>query len=149
MQLARNAGARVIGLASESHHAWLEDHGVMPISYAEEDIADRIEAAAGGGVDAFIDAFGSGYVELAVGDLGVAPERIDTIADFAAAQEYGVKTEGTAQAARAEVLTELAGLIAGGRLEVPIASVYTLEEVREAYREVERRHTLGEIVLRP
>ncbi len=149
VQLARNAGARVIGLAGEPHHGWLDDHGVVPVSYAEEGVVKRVEAASGGAVDAFIDAFGGGYVKLAVEDLGVAPDRIDTIADFAAAKEYGVKTDGTAQAASAEVLAELAGLIADGRLEVPIASVYTLEEVREAYREVERRHTLGKIVLRP
>jgi hypothetical protein len=31
-------------------------------------------------VDAFIDTFGGGYVDLAV-SMGIAPERIDTIAD--------------------------------------------------------------------
>jgi NADPH:quinone reductase-like Zn-dependent oxidoreductase len=36
-----------------------------------------------------------------------------------------------------------------GRLEVPIANVYPLTEVRDAYRKLERRHTRGKIVLRP
>ena len=31
------------------------------------------------------------------------------------------------------MLAELAGLIAGGHLEVPIANVYPLAQVREAY----------------
>jgi len=44
---------------------------------------------------------------------------------------------------------ELAGLIADGQLEVPIANVYPLAQVREAYTELERRHTHGKIVLRP
>jgi hypothetical protein len=35
--------------------------------------------------------FGGGSVELAIG-LGVAPQRIDTIIDWPAAQEYGTKT---------------------------------------------------------
>jgi len=47
------------------------------------------------------------------------------------------------------VLAELAGLIADGHLEVPIANVYPLAQVREAYIELERRHTRGKIVLRP
>jgi NADPH:quinone reductase-like Zn-dependent oxidoreductase len=47
------------------------------------------------------------------------------------------------------VLAELAGLIADGHLEVPIANVYPLAQVREAYTELERRHTHGKIVLRP
>jgi NADPH:quinone reductase-like Zn-dependent oxidoreductase len=49
----------------------------------------------------------------------------------------------------ATVLAELAGLIADGHLEVPIANVYPLAQVREAYTELERRHTRGKIVLRP
>jgi NADPH:quinone reductase-like Zn-dependent oxidoreductase len=118
-----------------------------PIAYGEG-VADRIRAAAGGRVDAFIDTFGSGYVELAL-DLGVPAERINTIIDFAAAAEHGVKTEGNNDAASAEVLAELAGLVDKGLLEIPIAKVYPLEEVRDAYRELERRHTRGKIVLRP
>jgi NADPH:quinone reductase-like Zn-dependent oxidoreductase len=47
------------------------------------------------------------------------------------------------------VLAELAGLIADGHLEVPIANLYPLAQVREAYTELERRHTRGKIVLRP
>jgi NADPH:quinone reductase-like Zn-dependent oxidoreductase len=64
-------------------------------------------------------------------------------------EKYGVKAEGNMAGASAEVLTELAGLIADGRLEVPVARVYPLAEVREAYRELERRHTRGKIVLKP
>ncbi len=147
VQLARRADARVIGLAGEHSDAWLADHGVVPVRYGEG-VADRIRDAAEHGVDAFIDTFGDGYVGLAVA-LGVAPERIDTIIDFQAAAQHGVKTEGNAAAADAQVLAELAALIDAGELEVPIAHVYPLDQVREAYRELERRHTRGKIVLVP
>ena len=148
VQLARRTGATVIGLASESNHEWLKSHGVIPVAYGDG-VADRIRAAAPGGVDAFIDTYGDGYVELALA-LGVATDRIDTIADFAAAAKYGVKTDGgTAAGPGAAVLAELAGLIADGQLEVPIANVYPLAQVREAYTELERRHTRGKIVLEP
>lgn len=147
VQLARNAGAQVIGLASDANRQWLTGHGVIPVTYGNG-VEDRIRTASSGKVDAFIDTFGGGYVELAI-RLGVAPNRIDTIIDFAAAEKYGVKTEGSSAAANADVLRQLAGLIAAGRLEIPIAKVYPLGEVREAYRELEQRHTLGKIVLRP
>jgi NADPH:quinone reductase-like Zn-dependent oxidoreductase len=147
VQLAKNADARVIGLAGAANHEWLTDHGVIPIAYGDG-VEDRIRAAGGGKVDAFIDTFGGGYVELAL-KLGVAKSRIDTIIDFAAAAKYGVKTEGNHEAANAEVLAQLAGLLAAGRLEIPIAKVYPLDEVREAYRELEQRHTRGKIVLEP
>jgi NADPH:quinone reductase-like Zn-dependent oxidoreductase len=42
-----------------------------------------------------------------------------------------------------------AGLIADGHLEVPIAILYPLAQVREACNKLERRHTCGKIVLRP
>jgi NADPH:quinone reductase-like Zn-dependent oxidoreductase len=80
VQLARRAGATVIGLASEPHHAWLTAHGVIPVSYGDG-VAERIRQAAGQ-VSAFIDTVGGDYVRMAVEDLGVAPSRVDTIADF-------------------------------------------------------------------
>ncbi|WP_330182051.1 NADP-dependent oxidoreductase [Nocardia sp. NBC_01503] len=148
VQLARRAGATVIGLASEGNHDWLRSHGVLPVAYGDG-VADRIKAAAPNDIHAFIDAYGHGYVELALA-LGVAIERIDTLIDFAAAAKYGVKTEPRPNGRRGvEVLAELAGLIADGNLEVPIANVYPLTQVRQAYTELERRHTHGKIVLRP
>jgi NADPH:quinone reductase-like Zn-dependent oxidoreductase len=147
VQLARNAGAKVIGLSSEQHTDWLKAHGVIPVAYGDG-APDRIRAAAGGRVDAFIDTFGAGYVKLAL-DLGVSPDRINTIIDFAAAEKYGVKAKGSADAASSHVVAELAKLVADGRLEIPIARVYPLSEVQAAFRDLEQRHTLGKIVLRP
>lgn len=147
VQLARNEGAQVIGLASEANHKWLSDHGVIPITYGPG-VEDRIRTASNGKVDAFIDTFGGGYVELAL-SLGIPPNRIDTIIDFAAAAKHGVKTEGSAEAANAGVLGELAALMAAGHLEIPIAKIFPLEKVRDAYQELEQRHTQGKIVLVP
>ncbi|MCP2342476.1 NADP-dependent oxidoreductase [Actinomadura rupiterrae] len=146
VQLARRAGATVIGLASERHHEWLRAQGAIPVTYGEG-VADRIKAVAGN-VDAFIDTFGDDYVELAI-ELGVSPERINTFVNYEAAAEYGAKTAGNAQAARIEVLVELADLIRAGELEIPIAATYPLDRVQDAFREVERRHTRGKIVLKP
>jgi NADPH:quinone reductase-like Zn-dependent oxidoreductase len=147
VQLANKAGATVIGLASEANHQWLASHGVVAVSYGQG-AADRIRAASGGRVDAFLDAFGNGYVELAL-ELGVRPERIDTIADFEAAAKYGVKTDGNAAGGNAQVLAELADLVDRGLLEITIANVYALDQVQDAFRELEHGHTRGKIVLRP
>jgi NADPH:quinone reductase-like Zn-dependent oxidoreductase len=144
VQLARRAGATVIGLASEPNHAWLSGHGVIPVSYGTG-VADRIRAAAPK-VDAFIDTQGADYVEIALG-LGVAPERIDTIANFDAVATYGVKADGNGAGASAAVLAELAGLIAAGELDVPVARTFPLDQVREAYRELASGHIHGKIVL--
>ena len=147
VQLARRTGARVVGIAGPANHDWLRDHDVVPVAHGDG-LRERITAAAPDGVDAFVDTHGDGYVALAV-ELGVAPERIDTIADFAAIEEFGVRGDGSAAGASADVLAELADLIQAGELDVPIAATYPLAEVREAYTELARGHTRGKIVLRP
>ncbi len=145
VQLARLTGARVIGLASEGNHDWLRSRDVVPVAYGDG-VADRIRAQAPDGVDAFVDTFG-GYLDLALAQLGVAPDRVNTI--IPPERRDGVKGEGSMAGAKPEVLAELAGLIASGELEVPIAATYPLDAVRDAYTELARRHTRGKIVLVP
>ncbi len=149
VQLAVNAGARVIGLAGEDKHAWLKQKGVIPLDF-DGDVAQKIKAAADGRIDAFIDTFGQGYVDLAI-QLGIRPDRIDTIVDpsHEAVKKYGVKNEGSMEASTAQVLAELAALIEQGLLEIPIAHLYKLQQVREAFAELEKHHTHGKIILVP
>ena len=99
-------------------------------------------------VDAFIDTFGADYVQLAI-KLGVEPSRIETVANFEAAAQYGVNDDGNAAGATASVLAELAGLIAAGELELPIAATFPLDRVQDAYRRLAEGHVLGKIVLLP
>lgn len=146
VQLARRTGARVVGIAGGSNVDWLRSTGVEPVLYGDG-LAERLRAATPEGVDAFIDTFGDGYVDLAV-QQGVAPERIATIIDFAAVEKFGVQAVGGAEASTAPVLAELAALIAAGDLTVPIAATYPIEDVRKAYDELAERHTRGKIVLR-
>ena len=144
VQLAARAGAKVIAIASPANHDWLAAHGAKPEPYGT-DLLDRLRPAK---VDAFIDAHGSGYVKLAI-ELGVEPKRIDTIIDFAAAGEYGVKSDGSSSALNASVLSELATLIAAGELEIPIAATFPLAQIREAFSQLETGHIRGKIVLLP
>ena len=146
VQLARRTGATVIGLAGEANHEWLRAYGVIPVTYGDG-VADRIRQAAGQ-VIAFIDTYGADYVELAL-ELGVEPARIDTIANFAAIEKYGVKGDASAAGSSAAILAELAGLVAAGDLEVPIAATFPLDQVQDAYRLLEPGHIRGKIVLIP
>jgi NADPH:quinone reductase-like Zn-dependent oxidoreductase len=147
-QLARRAGATVVGLAGSDGAGWLQSHGIRPVLYGD-DQEERIRAAASGQrIDAFIDTFGSGYVDLAL-VLGVPKERINTVVDFKAAQEKGVKAMGTKQAGGVPALQELADLAASGVLDIPIAAAFSLDRVRDAYRAVAARHTRGKVVLHP
>ena len=147
VQLLRIRGARVIGIASEGNHDWLASQGAVPVSYGDG-LADRLRAAAPGGIDAFIDLFGPEYVQLAF-DLGIEPARIETIIAREKAQELGAKSEGSGDASTTAVLAEMAELVASGQIKIPIAATYPLEKVRDAFAQLEERHTHGKIVLLP
>ncbi len=161
-QLAVAAGATVIGVASERNHAWLKSLGVTPVTYGDGLDKRIIDAAAdaaaqrvaeGGSadaqIDAVLDAQGDGYVDLGL-KLGVAPERIDTVADHAtAAQRPGVKTEGSAFAPVPQSLVELADQILERKLELRIDRVFPMDQVRAAYELLEGGHPHGKIVLTP
>jgi NADPH:quinone reductase-like Zn-dependent oxidoreductase len=148
VQLARRAGATVVGIAGPHNQEWLREHGAIPVRYGE-DLVGRIFDAllTTPQVDAFIDTHGGDYVEFAINELGVEPSRVDTIVRFDAVREYGVKAEGNAAGASAATLAELAQLIAAGELEVPITATYPLDQVREAYERLATGHVRGKIVL--
>jgi NADPH:quinone reductase-like Zn-dependent oxidoreductase len=148
VQLARRAGATVIGLAGPSNHDWLKRHDVIPVAYGDG-VAGRIREAAPARIDVLLDTYGGDYVEIALNDLDVRPERIDTVVRYDAVAKYGVKADGNAAGASAATLETLAGLIASKELELPIARTYPLAEVVTAYTQLAKGHIRGKIVLIP
>jgi NADPH:quinone reductase-like Zn-dependent oxidoreductase len=145
-QLVLRTGAKVVGTAGASRHDWLRSLGAIPVSY-DNDLQVSLSRVAPDGFDAVIDTVGHGYVDLAI-KLGVAPNRINTIIDFEAAARHHAHTDGTAKAQSSTVLAEIANLVAAGELQVPIAAVYDLKDVRQAYTQLEQGHTGGKVVLR-
>jgi NADPH:quinone reductase-like Zn-dependent oxidoreductase len=145
VQLAGRTGARVIGIAGNDNASFLRSVGAEHVAYGDG-LAERLRALAPNGIEAFIDLFGGGYIDLAV-ELGVVPDRIDTIIDFAAAAKHGAKTDGSSAASDRETLALLANLIAWGEIVMPIAAVYPFAAIKDAYSELARRKTHGKVVL--
>jgi NADPH:quinone reductase-like Zn-dependent oxidoreductase len=150
VQLAKRKGATVVGLAGPSNHDWLTRHGVLPVAYGDG-AAQRIRdaLAPNARVDVLLDTYGGDYVELALNEFGVSPERVDTIVRFDAPAKYGVKADGNAAGTSAATLSELADLAAAKELEIPLAHTYPLSEVRAAYTQLAKGHVRGKIVLIP
>jgi NADPH:quinone reductase-like Zn-dependent oxidoreductase len=136
----------VIGLTSAAHFDLLRHHGIESVRYGEGE-QERIRASADR-VDAFIDAVGGGYIDLAL-NLGVRTDRIDTVVDYREAKKKGVKALGTTDAGGTPALAELAALAAAGDLHIPIAATYPLTAVQDAYHALADRKTHGRIVLHP
>ena len=143
-QLALRSGATVIGSASAANHDYLRSLGVVPIEYGDG-MLDALRAAAPQGITAALDNHGRESVDAALA-AGAPPARVNSIADYTAAKEYGTTAVGSRELNR-EGLDSVARLIAGGELDFPIESVFALEAVSAAYERLLGSHGPGKIVL--
>ncbi len=143
-QLAVRAGATVVGTAGEGNHDYLRSLGVIPVAYGDG-FVDRLRAAAPVPFTAALDNHGRESLDAALA-LGIAPERINTIADRATAAEFGLSAVGGAAAGIPE-LTVLGLAIAAGEIDFPIDSVYPFERVSDAYEHLRAGHLRGKVVL--
>jgi NADPH:quinone reductase-like Zn-dependent oxidoreductase len=139
-QLARLAGARVIGTGSATSSDFLRSLGAEPVAYGDG-LADRVRSLAPGGVTAAIDLYGVETAHAARA-LGVADARITTIA----AQVEGITAANGANAAPG-ALEEIARLVATHALRVPIAATFPVEQIRAAVELQAGRHVHGKVVI--
>lgn len=144
VQIAKLAGATVIGTASPGTFDFLQHLGVVPVAHGPG-LADRVGALAPGGPTAAIDLFGTETVEAALA-LGVPPERISAVAG--GAMRAGVQATG-AHAADPHAIGQITEAIIDGRITVPIAASFPIEQIREAVALQAERHTHGKMIIRP
>ena len=140
VQLARLAGARVIGTGSAASADALRALGAEPAAYGDG-LAARVRALAPAGITAAIDLYGT-ETALTARELGVPDHRITTIA----AQVEGVTPANGASAAPG-TLEEIARLVAAGQLRVPIAATFPAGQIRAAVELQASRHVNGKIVI--
>ncbi|MGW8374972.1 NADP-dependent oxidoreductase [Streptomyces sp. ODS28] len=145
VQLAVARGARVIGTASPGNHAYLRTLGAEPVAYGEG-LADRVRALAPGGVDLALDVAGSGVLPELI-ELAGVPEHVLTVADFAGAQEHGVRFSRGEDGRALHALAEIGPLVESGRFALPVARAFPLTEIAEAHRTAEQGLVRGKLVL--
>jgi NADPH:quinone reductase-like Zn-dependent oxidoreductase len=140
VQLARLAGARVIGTGSATSADALRVLGAEPVAYGDG-LASRLRALAPADVTAAIDLYGTETAQAAR-ELGVPDERITTIA----AQVDGITPANGANAAPGAI-EEIARLVAAGQLRVPIAACFPVGQIRAAVELQAGRHVHGKVVI--
>jgi NADPH:quinone reductase-like Zn-dependent oxidoreductase len=144
-QLAIRTGATVIGTASIPNHDYLTELGVIPVEYGDG-LAERIRESLHDGqpLTAVLDNHGPETIDVAI-ELGVPPERINTVAAYGPAARGAAHVGG--RDATNETLEELAELLAQGELVLPIDSIYPIERAAEAYRRLSGGHVRGKVIL--
>jgi NADPH:quinone reductase-like Zn-dependent oxidoreductase len=143
-QLAAASGARVIGTASPRNHELLRGLGIEPVANGEG-LADRVAAL--GQVTAVMDCHGRDALDAGV-QLGVPGDRMVAIAAYAALAEIGARNvERTARTAAN--LARIVEDVAAGRLVLPVAATFPLDDVRGAFEALDAAHPAGKIVVLP
>ncbi len=140
VQLARIAGARVIGTGSATSNDFLRDLGAEAVAYGDG-LVDRVRALAPRGITAAIDLHGTETAHAARA-LGVPDARITTIAT----QLDGITASNGASATTSD-LEKLAHMIATGELRVPIAASFPIDRIRTAVELQAGRHVKGKVVI--
>jgi NADPH:quinone reductase len=167
VQLAKRAGAKVIGLASsEEKRAFAEKLGADATADSRaEDLKEAIlEANGGEKVDVVLHMSGTGF-EAELGALGM----LGRIVVFGnAAREPGeVQTNYLLQTSKSvlgfwlialvarrrellgSMIADLLGAVASGELEVVIGNTYPLSEAARAHQDIQERNTTGKLLLDP
>jgi len=140
-QFARMRGATVIGTSAEMRFDFLRQFGVLPAGYGPG-LADRVRALTPHPITAFLDFLG-GQVDEAKA-LGVPASRIMTVLDWEAVDAHGVAKLDPGDIV---ALGRVAALAAARRIRLPIADVFGLDSVGDAYRALDKREAPGKIVL--
>ncbi|MFF2851784.1 NADP-dependent oxidoreductase [Streptomyces sp. NPDC058001] len=142
VQLARHAGARVIGTASEHNHGYLRELGADPVTYGDG-AADRVRALAPDGLDAVFDTIGGETLRWSAELL--APEgRLASIADH---HVLGLGGRYVYCRPDPHDLARLSDLAEQGVLTVHVAETFPLERAADAHRRSAEGHTRGKLVV--
>ncbi|MYY05690.1 MULTISPECIES: NADP-dependent oxidoreductase [unclassified Streptomyces] len=142
VQLARHAGVRVIGAASEAKKDFVASLGAVHIP-SGPGLADRVRAAAPDGVDAVFDLVGGDTLREAA--TLVAPAALISAGGKPLVEELG--GAAVRRARTAAVLDEVARLVAEGVLRTHVTRTFPLDRAGEALRAVEDGHALGKTVI--
>jgi NADPH:quinone reductase-like Zn-dependent oxidoreductase len=145
VQFAVERGARVIGIDGPARLDYLRSLGAEPVTYGE-DLVKRVRALAPDGVDLALDVAGSGVLPELI-ELAGSAKHVMTIADFAGAQEHGVRFSRGEDGRALHALAEVGELIEAGRFWLPVARTFPLAGIAQAHRVLESGHVPGKLVL--
>jgi NADPH:quinone reductase-like Zn-dependent oxidoreductase len=140
---AVEAGARVIGTASERNHGYLADLGALPTTYGDG-LAERVAALAPDGVDVVLDTAGSGSLDDLVAIAG-STDRGGPGGAAAGGRRPGVRHVYAEN--RSDLMARAAALGTTGTYVPRVAEVVPLEDVARAHELAQSGAPAGKVVV--
>lgn len=152
LQQVRESGAHVVGTASPRNLDVVRRYGGEPVEYGEG-LEERVRELLPNGADAALDCIGTDEAVDASLALVADRSRIVTIAAAQRAERDGIRAIAgrmpASAAFRDEVRPRLVRMAAEGRLEVPLARTFPLENAVEALELLSSGHPGGKFALIP
>jgi NADPH:quinone reductase-like Zn-dependent oxidoreductase len=147
VQLARWAGAYIIGTASARNRDFLRDLGVnKTIDYTTTRFEDVVHD-----VDFVLDTVGGETLERSwqvIKPGGTLVSVVSPRPSFEEAQAHGVRLVWFIVKPNRDQLIQIGALIDEGKIRPIIDTVFPLSQARQEYEQASKRHTRGKIVLR-
>lgn len=145
VQLAKQKGAYVIGLASGKNEAYVRKLGVDEfIDYTKSQFEDIVKE-----MDVVFDLTGGDLLERSFQCVTKGGMLVTSVAFVSEekAKGFGIKTSRVFCKPNALELSEISSLIEQGKLSFPDAKVFELAEIKEAHKLSKEGHIGGKIVL--
>lgn len=149
IQLAKNAGAKVIAIASEKNHDFMKELGAdVTLDYSRSHIADAVEDAAGGKLDLIFDC-SRGDVLSKTHKLIKNGGHLVSITNSNPERRDDVVFNYVFVEPNAPQLEKMAAMADKGMLKIEVSKTYPLDKSAEALRDIAKLHTKGKIVITP
>ena len=148
VQIARNAGATVIAVASAKNHEYLRSLGAdHAVDYVDGDWVEQVQGIAPGGVDALFDIAGGETLQRAFGAVKDGGRAVGVVYGGPDDAPRGISFERFSAGSGAERLAKVAAMTEAGELRVEIAAELPLDRAAEAVERVLHGHTRGKVVV--
>ena len=145
VQIAVSRGITVVATAAPGDEHSVAERGGIGVAYGDG-LADRVREAVPA-VDAVLDAAGHGALDVSLA-LDVPPARIVSLVDPRTAEVGGIFTTSSS-GDPVPLLEEVAGLVVAGKVKLPPARPFPLDDASKAQQASEQGAGGGKIVLVP
>jgi NADPH:quinone reductase-like Zn-dependent oxidoreductase len=151
IQLAKHAGATVIAVASAKNAAFMKSLGAdFTIDYAAGPVAEAVRQVAPQGVDLLFDAVDGDTLTHSLAALKPTGRLVSVLNE---GEELvlpgGVQFTHVYAHLSVPDLEHLRDLAEAGHLQIPIAITLPLADIKQAFRQLESKRTVGKIVIIP
>jgi NADPH:quinone reductase-like Zn-dependent oxidoreductase len=151
IQLAKSIGAKVIGIASEANHEYMKELGAdITIDYKNNHVGEAVEKAQPEGVDLiFHCSRGDSFAQVMETDVLKDGGKVVSITKSKPDISDDIEFKYVFVEPNAEQLEHIGGLADNGKIKVPVAKTFGLNEVGEALQKIESLHTQGKLIVTP